>query len=284
MIQIKIGASTLSWVCPPWNAEEGYYAIQQTAQAGFDLIEILLPNTMEFDASAVKKQLKENNLDVVCGLNLSSEYHIPTYPKEAIKLIKTAIDKCRELESPYLGGVLHSAIGIFSGKQRTKEEEKILFDVWGEIGSYASRYDITIGIEPINRYESYVCTGAEETLDLINRSKAPNIGLHLDTFHMNIEEESFYYPIIKAGKQLKHIHMTENDRGLLGEGHVNWDDIFKALNEINFSGNLVLENFSNSIPRMAETVSLWRPSKHDAKEVAIGSLQFIKQKIKKFSK
>lgn len=78
-------------------------------------------------------------------------------------------------------------------------------------------------------------------------------------------------------------HMTENDRGLLGEGLVNWDDLFRALNEINFSGRLVLENFSSSISHMAETVSLWRPSKHDAEDLVTGSLRFMREKIDEFS-
>lgn len=284
MIKAKIGASLLSWMCPPWNTKQGLLAIEKTAQTGFDLIEILLPNTKDIDTSIVKKHLKDNNLEVVCGMNLSSEYHIPTHPQEAIQLMKWGIDVCHELGSPYLGGVLHSAIGVFSGKQRTKEEENILFDVWNQVGDYASKYDITIGIEPINRYESYMCTGALETLALIEQSGAKNISLHLDTFHMNIEEQSFYSPIIEAGNKLKHVHMTENDRGMLGEGLVNWDDLFKALNDINFEGHLVLENFSNSISHMAETVSLWRPSAHPAEELATGSLQFIKQKLNEYSK
>lgn len=284
MINAKLGAGTLSWVCPPWNSESGLYAIQQTANAGFDLIEILLPNDLNFDAETVKKQLKQFNIGVVCGMNLSADYHIPTHPKAAIQLIKGGIDLCRTLESPYLGGVLHSAIGVFSGKQRTPEEENVLFEVWGEIGQYAKKYGITIGIEPINRYESYMCTGAEETIELIRRSGAENIGLHLDTFHMNIEEQDFYNPIISAGDLLKHIHMTENDRGMLGEGHVDWGQLFTALNEINYQGRLVLENFSNSIPYMTETVSLWRPSSHDASDLAKGSLRFMRQMINDYSK
>ena len=75
-MNIKIGASLLSWITPNWTAEAGKYAIEQTAKAGFDLIEILLPNSMEIDAKAVKKQLKENHLDVVCSLNLPKEAHI----------------------------------------------------------------------------------------------------------------------------------------------------------------------------------------------------------------
>lgn len=284
MIKAKFGASILSYMCPPWKDDDGIRTIEKTAKAGFDLVEILLPDSMQIDTIRVLNELKKNNVQAVCGLNLSSNYHIPTHPKEAIKLIKQAINKTNELESDYLGGVLHSAIGVFSGKQRTKDEEQILFEVWNEVGEYALQKCITIGIEPINRYESYMCTGAEETLDLIDRSKAKNIVLHLDTFHMNIEENGFYNPIKKARGKLIHVHMTDSDRGMLGEGNVNWDQLFAALNEINFEGHLVLENFSNSIPYMAETVSLWRPSKYSAEDLAIGSLDFIRKKIAQHSK
>lgn len=284
MIKAKLGASILSYMCPPWNDNEGVRVIEMTAKAGFDLVEILLPESMEIDTSRILSVLRKNNIEAVCGLNLSANFHIPTHPKEATGLIKLAIDKAHELESDYLGGVLHSAIGVFSGKQRTAEEEKILFDVWNEVGEYAHRKNITIGIEPINRYESYMCTGAEETLDLICRSGAKGIALHLDTFHMNIEESDFYRPVKLAKDRLVHVHMTDSDRGMLGEGNVDWDQLFIALNEIDFEGRLVLENFSNCIPGMAETVSLWRPSKYDADSLAKGSLEFMKQKLAQYSK
>lgn len=284
MIKAKVGASLLSFMCPPWNNKDGLLSIQKAAEAGFDLIEILLPDSRDIDVDSVKAELNKHKLDVVCGLNLSRNYHIPTHPQEAIEHIKWGVDICRALGSDYLGGVLHSAIGVFSGKPRTPEEENTLLNVWREAGHYASKYDIVIGVEPINRYESYMCTAAEETIALINKSGASNVKLHLDTFHMNIEELDFYKPIKIADKMLWHIHMTENDRGMLGEGHINWDELFKALNEINFEGRLVLENFSNSIPHMAETVSLWRPSKYTSEELASGSLAFIRKKIEQFSK
>lgn len=284
MIKARLGASILSYMCPPWNDEDGIKTIQKIANTGFDLVEILLPETMQIDTKRILGELKNNNIQAVCGLNLSANYHIPTHPKEATQLIKQAIDKTEELESDYLGGVLHSGIGIFSGKQRTKDEEKILFDVWNEVGEYAHQKGITIGIEPINRYESYVCTGAEETFELINLSGAKNIALHLDTFHMNIEESNFYHPVKLAKDKLVHVHMTDSDRGMLGEGNVDWDELFIAFNEINFEGHLILENFSNSIPHMAETVSLWRPSKYSAEDLASGSLAFIKEKLAQYSK
>ena len=213
---------------------------------------------------------------------LPKEAHIPFYPKKATCLIKEALDKASELEVDYLGGVLHSGIGVFSGKQRTQEEENTLCEVWAEVAEYAARSGITIGIEPINRYESYMCTSAEEVLRFIKRVNAPNLSLHLDTFHMNIEETSFYEPVIAAGNRLRHIHMTESDRGMLGEGNVRWDDLFRGLQEIDFNGNLVLENFSNSVPGMAEAVSLWRPSKYNADALAKGSLAFMRKMAREY--
>ena len=97
------GASILSWIPPMWTPEGGLFAIQQASVAGFDLLEILLPPSMEFDAPTVKRQLKQHGLKATCSLNLPQEAHIPFYPKEATRLIKAALDKASELEVDYLG-------------------------------------------------------------------------------------------------------------------------------------------------------------------------------------
>lgn len=278
-MNIKIGASLLSWITPNWTAEAGKYAIEQTAKAGFDLIEILLPNSMEIDAKAVKKQLKENHLEVVCSLNLPKEAHIAFYPKEAEKLIKNAIDKTSDLETNFLGGVLHGGIGVFSGNPLSETEKNTIVEVWSSVADYAKEKGVNIAVEPINRYESYVCNTAENVLELIEKTGKDNLFLHLDTFHMNIEENNFRDPILLANQKLKHIHVTESHRGMLGEGTVNWNQFFDALKEINFEGNLVLENFSSSIPGMQQMVSLWQKSPYNAEQLALGSLNFIKQNL-----
>lgn len=275
-MNIKFGASLLSWITPVWSPEAGKYAIEKTAGAGFDLIEILLPASMEFNTDEVKKQLKNNNLEAVCSLNLPKEAHIAHYPKVAENLMKQAINKTSELETDFLGGVLHGGIGVFSGNPLTENEAEIITEVWSNVADYAKEKGVNIGIEPINRYETYVCNTAENVLDLILKTGKDNLFLHLDTFHMNIEENNFYDPIILAGNKLKHLHMTDSHRGMLGEGTVNWNELFKALKEINFEGNLVLENFSSSVPGMQQMVSLWQKSPHDAEELALGSLKFMK--------
>jgi len=253
-MNIKFGASLLSWITPVWTPEAGKYAIEKTAQAGFDLIEILLPPSMEFNAKEVKQQLKNNQLGVVCSLNLPKEAHIAFYPEAAESLIRQAIDKTSGLETDFLGGVLHGGIGVFSGDPLTDAEAGIITQVWSHIADYAKEKGVNIGIEPINRYETYVCNTAENVLDLISRTGKDNLYLHLDTFHMNIEENNFYDPVVLAGKKLT------------------------ALKEIDFEGNLVLENFSSSVPGMQQMVSLWQKSPHDADALAKGSLDFMKSR------
>ncbi|MEG2078244.1 sugar phosphate isomerase/epimerase family protein [Chryseobacterium sp.] len=280
-MKVKFGASLLSWITPQWTPEAGKYAIEKTAKAGFDLIEILLPTSMEFNSKEVKQQLKDHHLDVVCSLNLPKEAHIAFYPEVAEKLIKQAIDKTSDLETDFLGGVLHGGIGVFSGNPLTEKEAEIITEVWSDVAVYAKEKGVNIGIEPINRYESYVCNTAGNVLDLIKKTGKDNLFLHLDTFHMNIEENNFYDPIILAAQQLKHIHITESHRGMLGEGTVNWEQLFKALKEIDFEGNLVLENFSSSIPGMQQMVSLWQKSPYKAEELALASLSFMKSHFNK---
>mgnify|MGYP000043142507 CR=1 FL=1 len=126
-----------------------------------------------------------------------------------------------------------------------------------------------------------MCTSAEEVLRFIKRVNAPNC-LCIWILSYEYRRDEFYEPVIAAGNRLRHIHMTESDRGMLGEGNVRWDDLFRGLQEIDFNGNLVLENFSNPVPGMAEAVSLWRPSKYNADALAKGSLAFMRKMAREY--
>ena len=275
------GTTILSFI-PGWSAEGGRFAIEKTAEYGFDMLEIILPSSLDFDAKTTKKLLDDNRISGRCTLNLAANCHIPLYPEQATSIIKSALDKVAEMDGDFLGGVLHSAIGTFTGNPCTKDERIIIQQVFTEVADYANKRNITIAPEPINRYESYVFTAADEVLNMIESIGKPNIGLHLDTFHMNIEELNFYDPIIRAGNRLKHIHITESDRGMTGEGNVHWDDFFKALAATNYQGPLVLENFSSEITALIGPTSLWRPSKYNSEDLAKGSLAFMKKMVEKW--
>ncbi|CAM4026481.1 sugar phosphate isomerase/epimerase [Flavobacterium sinopsychrotolerans] len=275
------GTTILSFI-PGWSADGGRFAIEKTAEYGFDMLEIILPSSLDFDAKTTKKLLDDNRISGRCTLNLPANCHIPLYPEQATSIIKSALDKVAEMDGDFLGGVLHSAIGTFTGNPCTKEERIIIQQVFTELADYANKRNITIAPEPINRYESYVFTAADEVLDMIESIGKPSIGLHLDTFHMNIEERNFYDPIIRAGNRLKHVHITESDRGMTGEGNVHWDDFFKALATINYQGPLVLENFSSQITALVGPTSLWRPSKYNSEDLAKRSLAFMKKMVGKW--
>ena len=277
------GTTILSFI-PGWSAEGGRFAIEKTAEYGFDMLEIILPASLDFDPVTVKKQLENHGIAGRCTLNLPDDCHIPFYPEKATVLLKAALDKVADMEGDFLGGVLHSAIAQFTGQPCTKEERLIVQQVFTEVAGYARKRNITLAPEPINRYESYVFTAASEVLELIDSIGMDNIGLHLDTFHMNIEERNFYDPIISAGSLLKHVHITESDRGMLGEGNVHWDDLFRGLAEINYQGPLVLENFSSEIRELVGPTSLWRPSKYNSEDLAKGSLVFMRKMTEKWYK
>lgn len=279
----KFGTSILSFI-PGWSAHRGLYAIKQTAAYGFDMLEICLPANLDFDAKTVKKQLEDNGLEVRLSLNIPADCHIPFYPEKAIAVIKQAIDLSAEVGSDLLGGVLHSAIGIFTGQPCTIREKELIYAIFETVANYAKKNNVLIAPEPINRYESYVFTAAEEVLAMIEAIGSDNIGLHLDTFHMNIEETSFYKPVVRAGKHLKHVHMTESDRGMMGEGNVHWDDLFRGLAEIDYQGPLVLENFSSEIAELRGSTSLWRTSKYNSEDLAKGSLAFMRKMVNKWYK
>ena len=277
------GTTILSFI-PGWSTEGGLYAIEKTAEYGFDMLEVILPASLNIDTKSVKKQLDNYGIVGRCTLNLPANCHLPVYPEKATAIIKAALDKVADMQGDFLGGVLHSAIAQFSGQPCTAEERLIVQQVFTEVAAYARERSIIIAPEPINRYESYVFTAAEEVLNLIDTVGADNIGLHLDTFHMNIEERNFYEPVVQAGNRLKHLHITESDRGMLGEGNVHWDDLFRALAEINYQGPLVLENFSSSIKELVGPTSLWRPSRYNSEDLAKGSLAYMRKMVEKWYK
>ncbi|MEO8254793.1 MAG: sugar phosphate isomerase/epimerase, partial [Flavobacterium sp.] len=122
------GTSILSFIST-WTADGGAFAIKKTAEYGFDMLEINLPTSLEFDAKSVKKQLDQHEIVARCSLNLPKECHIPFYPEKATEMIKKALDIVAEMEGNFLGGVLHSAIGTFTGNPCTAAEKAIVEQV-----------------------------------------------------------------------------------------------------------------------------------------------------------
>ena len=172
--------------------------------------------------------------------------------------------------------------GKITGRRRTEDEWRRSVEALKEICRFARDYDVTLGIEPVNRFETYFLNTASDAVKLARDIGETNIKVHLDTFHMNIEEKNFYDPIKHVGDLLWHMHCCENDRGIPGTGHVNWDEVFQALSEIGYNRWLVIESFTPEIKEVATSTATWRELAPSIDAIAKEGLEFLRAKAKEF--
>ncbi|NWF67451.1 MAG: sugar phosphate isomerase/epimerase [Chloroflexi bacterium] len=270
------GAHAFVWV-GSWDTESGNEAIAQAGAVGFDFIEIPLIKPAEFDADSHKAALKKAGIGATCSLALPKDSHMPFYPEKARQFLFKALEEVEKVGANYLCGCTPYSLGTLTGKPPTKEERQTVVEVMGDVCAEAKKRGITIGIEPCNRYETYLYNTLGDVQEAIRTIGADNLKLHADTYHMNIEEEGFYNPIINTADVLDYIHMSESHRGLVGSGTVNWEQIFSALADIQFKGKLVLESFSAINPDIIAATCLWRPPNQPSDVLAREGLKFLKE-------
>ncbi|MEL6673093.1 MAG: sugar phosphate isomerase/epimerase family protein [Bacteroidota bacterium] len=278
---INIGASILTWI-PKWTEAAGLFAIDQAAHTGYDLVEILFPENLDLHTKVIKQRIRKQKIGIRCAAILPPACHLPRYPRKAKAYLCKAIDLVEQLETDLLAGVLYTAIAQFSGRLRSEAEWQKMVDVLGEVAHYAKAKGISLALEPINRYETNLLTSAQEVLDLLTDIGMDNVGVHLDTFHMNIEEQNIYETLTMAGERLFHVHVCENDRGIVGKGNIAWHDFFEGLAEINYQGALVLESFSSEVEELRIPTSLWRETPFTSQQLAELSLAFLTEKASAF--
>jgi D-psicose/D-tagatose/L-ribulose 3-epimerase len=272
---VRFGAHAFVWI-GEWNTDDGNYAIAQAGDIGFDFIEIPLLKPHEFDVASHRQALQAAGIDATCSLVLPDDAHMPHEPEKALDFLRAAMDTMQALGSTYLGGCIAYSLGTLTGKPPTDDEINTVVQALKTLSDEADTRGITLALEACNRYETYVYNALADARETIQRVGADNLKLHADTYHMNIEEEGFYTPIIEAADVLDYIHMSESHRGLVGSGTVNWDDIWRALGEIQFDGHLVLESFAAINPDLAAATCLWRPPNESSDTIARAGLQFLK--------
>jgi len=261
-----------------WNNAIVPETIRQAEKAGFDLLEIPLLRPAELDTARIKKLLKDHHLQAACSLALPKDKHMPFYPQQSLEFLKLAVDVTAALDVTRLCGCLYCNLGTLTGKPPTKAELDTCANVLGEVANYARGKGVRLGVEPVNRYETYVLNSTEDTVKLIDAIGAEDMFVHLDTYHMNIEEHGYSGPIKQGGKRIGYIHLSESDRGIPGKGNVDWDDVFAGLKAINFQGPLVMEAFAAINPDLTAATCLWRPRTYTAWELATQGLALLRAK------
>ncbi len=144
------------------------------------------------------------------------------------------------------------------------------------MAAYAEEKGVKLAFEPLNRFETDLVNIVDQGLKLIDDVGAPNLGFHLDTFHMHLEEKDSAAAIRKAGDRIFHFHACENDRGVPGTGQVKWKEVFEALVDVGYDGNVVIESFTPEVKSIARAVCIWREIAPDQDSIARDGLKFIK--------
>lgn len=275
------GVHTSMWAMT-WDRAGAEKAIAAAASYKVDFIEIPMLNAPSIDAAHSRALLEKNNLKAVCSLGLPQHAWASVNPEAAIEHLKVAIDKTAEMGCLALSGVTFGGIGERTGVPPTQKEYDNIAKALTAGAKHAKSRNILFGIEPVNRYENHLINTGWQATEMIERVGAENMFIHLDTYHMNIEEKGAGNGILDARKYLKYIHLSESDRGTPGCGTCDWDEIFATLAAIGFKGGLAMESFINMPPELSYGLSVWRPVARDEAEVMGNGLPFLRNKARQY--
>jgi D-psicose/D-tagatose/L-ribulose 3-epimerase len=274
-----LGAHAFMWV-GGWSEAECRKALENTRAAGYDLIEIPVLDPSSIDVAMTLKALEETGLAASCSLGLTFETDISSTDPQVVargeRLLHDALAVTRDLGGRYLGGVIFSALGKYSNPPPVEGRANSLRVIRG-LAQQAAASGITLGLEVVNRYESNLLNTAKQALEFIADAGVDNLKVHLDTYHMNIEEADFTTPVLMCGNQLGYVHVGENHRGYLGTGTVNFSAFFRALAAINYSGTVTFESFSSAVtaPGLSSTLAIWRNTWTNSMDLAQHAREFI---------
>jgi D-psicose/D-tagatose/L-ribulose 3-epimerase len=280
---MRFGASTFIWESP--FGDDKMFLAKHVADLGFDVLEICIEDPTRVSAPAVRQAAEEAGVGVcVCGAfgpDRDVSHEDSERRQMGVDYLKFCVDLAAEVGSPNVIGPMYSATGkarLLPEKERERQRN------WAaeglrEVADYAGERGVGLAMEPLNRFETDMVNTVEQGLDLCERIGRDNVGLLLDTFHMNIEEKSIPDAIRASGGRVRHFHACENDRGAPGSGHVEWDGVLEALSDVGYDGMVVIESFTPEIQEIARAVSTWRPVAASGDELASEGLAFLKDRL-----
>lgn len=282
---VHLGVNAWVWISP--FTTENLDLIDKAAKMGFETFEIGPEELSHVDGKKMAERLKANNMRAfVCGAfgpNRDLTHEDPKYRQESLDYIQGAVKFCEQVGSHALGGPMYSAVGKrrhVTPEQKKREWELAVKGI-KQAARMANDHGVKLAIEPLNRFETDLINTCEQAMKLVNDVGEKNVGLHLDTFHMNIEEKNSGDAIRKAGNKLYHFHACENDRGSPGSGiNIDWENVAKALKEINYSHDAVIESFTPACQAIAAAAAIWRPLAKTQDSLAQDGLAFLRKLLK----
>jgi len=281
---MKFGVITWVWTSPLTTEELGKLA-PHVAELGFDWVEVPIEGLDDLDYTKGAEIIKSNNLGVsVCGAmgpDRDLIHEDASIRENGMNYLHACVDACETLGATNLVGPFYSAVGRTwksTAQERAKDTDLLVVNL-KKLADYANDHDVILCVEPLNRFETSFMNLATQVVEVVDRVDSPACQIMLDTFHMNIEEKSLGDAIRAAGPRLKHLHSCENDRGAPGSGHIPWDDVAKALKDINYDGPVVIESFTDKVESISRAAAIWRSLAPTQDALAVDGLSFLKSKL-----
>ena len=278
---MRIGINTFLFTSPFTTRSASLFP--QFKKWGFDTVEIAIEDPSDIDPPRVKEQLDKHGL--VCGsvtpcLGPDKDLRgTPGQQRAGIELVKRVIDQMAPLDAPTLVGVIYSTVGRADAVPRAeyRQQWKSVVKNLKEVSAYAAGRGRILALEPVNRFETDFINTCDQGLELIHDVGSPALKLHLDTFHMNIEEKDPAAAIRRAGQHLGHFHACGSDRGTPGNDHQDWKSIAAALKAIRYQGDVVIESFTSDVKAIARAASIWRKIEPTRNEIASKGITFLRK-------
>jgi len=279
---MKFGVNTWVWVSP-LTTEHLPRLVQLVKEMGFDWIEYPIEAPGDFDYALAGQLAQEHGLGVSVGAAISPDRDL-IHPDRAIRdagmhYVRHVIEAAGKMGAQNIIGPLYSGVGRTwqaTADERARDID-LLVSQLAVAAQMAADHNVTLCVEPLNRFETSFINTATQCIEVIDRVAHPNCQMMLDTFHMNIEEKSLGAAIRAAGSRLKHVHACENDRGTPGSGNVTWDDVAQALSDIGYDGPVVIESFTDKVVTIARAAAIWRPLAPSQDELASEGLKFLRK-------
>jgi D-psicose/D-tagatose/L-ribulose 3-epimerase len=279
--QIGVGVNAWVWTSP--FDGDAVSLVARAAEMGFDAFTMPVEDPDLIDVAAMRSALAEHPMRLYVtgayGPTRDLTHEEPRYRQESLDYIKRLLEICEQLGVTTLVGPAYSSVGKrrkIPDEQRRREWDLAVAGLT-TAGKMAADHGVTMALEPLNRFETDLVNTSAQVKQMVREINLPSVKIHLDTFHMNIEEKNIYDAIVLAGEDLVYVDASESDRGTPGKGQVHWQEVANALKAINYPGDCIIESFTPACEEIADAAAIWRPLAESQDALAKDGCNYLKK-------
>lgn len=278
---MKFGVSLWLWTSPVTNEIIAKYA-PKIASMGFDTIEVPIEDPVGLNTKEARKIIEDNGLSVTTCAAMGPGRDL-VHPEQSVReagvdYVRRSLDVAHELGSDVFVGPIYAEVGrLWKADENQRENEtKLLITQLIKLSEYAEKKEVVLCVEALNRFETSFLNLTSQVVEVVDQVDHPNCKILVDLFHAGIEEKNLGDAIRLAGDRLYHVQVAENDRGTPGTGQFAWEEIPKALQDVNYDSQVIIETFTPDNEILAKAASIWRPLAGSPDELASEGLSFLK--------